>query len=211
MIVDPALWSDRIPVCSRHGNPVVVRAKARFRSRPPVWLGASIAVAVAATALPSVFPSLRYPGDSDPELYLLSLSAVMYVSWIVHNAVLKIVEGTEWGFCSHCRARRNVLALGAVVSLMAMLFSIALYVPFVLPELADEKVPTILEVFRWIVLFAPLFFIVTAVVFLSYARWAMIARGVARRDGRTVELRRPAPEFARAALGLLTDGADATR
>jgi hypothetical protein len=193
-------WNHRIPVCSRHGNPVITTAKARFRSRPPGWLGAAIALAIGVTAAPVLFPPVRLDIDRGPELYLLALGAVVFVSWIAHNLALKIVEAPQWGFCSRCRARRNGLALTAAACLALVFVSICLYVPVVLPEqLGDEEIPTLFEVIRWTVLFAPLVFSVAAAALLSYARWAVIARAVARRDGASLEFRRPAPEFVRLA------------
>ncbi|GAB4052600.1 hypothetical protein [Catellatospora paridis] len=197
MVLVPAQPSNPPTVCSRHGNPVTYTASARFRSRPPVWLQAAVAVLVVAAGLPVAYPAARYLDDPDPELYLLILGAGLFAAWLTHNIMVKIVDVPAWGFCPACRARRANLVTAATVCFVLVPVSCALYVPVVLPEqLGDDEPSTLAEIVRWTVLVAPAVFAIAAVVLSAYARWAVVAGGVAGRNGTTVELRRPAPQFA---------------
>ncbi|MEU8080210.1 hypothetical protein AB0B31_32740 [Catellatospora citrea] len=202
MVVVPAQPGDRISVCSRHGNPVTCTASARFRSRPPVWLQAAVVVIVVAFGLPVAYPEARYLDDPDPELYLLILGAGLFAAWLTHNIMVKIIDVPAWGFCPACQARRANLVTAATVCLVLVPVSCALWVPVVLPEqLGDDELSTLAEIVRWAVVVAPAVFAIAGVVLSAYARWAVVAGGVAGRDGTTVEFRRPAAQFAQQVTG----------
>jgi hypothetical protein len=177
---------------------VTFTANARFRSRPPAWLRAAVAVVVVAAGLPVAFPAARYLDDPDPELYLLILGAGLFAGWLAHNIVVKIVDVPAWGFCSACRARRASLVWAAIACVMLMLVFVALYLPIVLPEqVGDDELSTLVEIIRWAVVVAPAVFAIAGTVLCAYARWAVVAGGVASRDGTVVEFCHPAPEFSR--------------
>ncbi|GAA1371114.1 hypothetical protein [Catellatospora chokoriensis] len=202
MVVVPAQPGGRISVCSRHGNPVTCTASARFRSRPPAWLQTAAAVLVVAFGLPVAYPAARYLDDPDPELYLLLLGTGLFAGWLAHNIMVKLVDVPAWGFCPACRARRANLVTAATSCFVLVPVSCALYVPVVLPEQLGEGEPsTLAEIVRWAVVVAPAVFAITGVVLSAYARWAVVAGGVAGRDGTTVEFRRPAARFAQQVTG----------
>ncbi|WP_144127625.1 hypothetical protein [Catellatospora sichuanensis] len=170
-------------------------ASARFRSRPPAWLQTAVAVVVVAAGLPVAYPQARYLDDPDPELYLLILGAGLFAAWLAHNLMVKIIDD-PWGFCPACRARRAGLVRAATACFVLVPVSCALYLPVVLPEqLGDEELSTLAETIRWAVVVAPGVFGIAGVALSAYARWAVVAGGVAGRHGTVVEFRRPAPQF----------------
>jgi hypothetical protein len=198
-------WNHRIPYCSRHGNQVTFTAKARFRSRPRGWLQAAVVVIVVAAALPAVLPEVPFDGHADFELYFVVLGPVLvaglFAAWIAHNLIVKIIEAPDWGFCTACRRRRNGLSFAALACFLLMMLFGVMAPLFALAEpLGQEDVPIAMEIIRWVVIVAPGVLAIAGTALLAYARWAVIAGGVASRDGTAVKFRRPAPDFFQAMI-----------
>lgn len=191
-------WSSSVAICARHGLPVTFRTEVWFRSRPPVLLCVAVLVVVIAAGLPVVVPAARYLDDPDPELYLLLLFGGLFAGWLVHNVMLRQVSAPAWGFCDVCRALRSRLVGTAVTCFLLTVCSCALYVPFVLPEqVGGDELSPFQAIVRWAVAVAPGVFAIVGAVLLAFARWSVLAGGVAGKDG-TVVLRRPVLEFVRA-------------